>query len=132
MAIDSTSERFAAGLQIRRQVLGTDHVDRSLKNVSEFSSPVQTYVTETCWGDIWSRGDIDRRTRSLLNLVMLTALNRMHEFGVHVRGAVANGCTVDEIKGALLQTAAYCGAPAALESFRIAERVLREIEVLDE
>jgi len=132
MAIDNASSRFADGLRTRREVLGADHVDRSLKNVSEFSDAVQTYVTETCWGDIWTRGDIDRRTRSLLNLVMLTALNRMHEFAVHVRGAVTNGCTVEEIRGALLQTAAYCGAPAALESFRVAERVLKELEVLDD
>jgi 4-carboxymuconolactone decarboxylase len=131
MAIDRTSDRYAAGLQVRKEVLGAEHVDRSL-NSGGFSETMQTFVTEMCWGDIWTRDDLDRRTRSLLNLAILTALNRMHEFAVHVRGAVANGCTIEEIKGTLLQTAAYCGAPAALESFRVAERVLKEIGALDD
>ncbi|MBX6751500.1 MAG: carboxymuconolactone decarboxylase family protein [Micromonosporaceae bacterium] len=131
MAVDRTSDRYAAGLQVRKEVLGAEHVDRSL-NVGSFAETVQTFVTEMCWGDIWTRDDLDRRTRSLLNLAILTALNRMHEFAVHVRGAVANGCTIEEIKGTLLQTAAYCGAPAALESFRVAERVLKEIGALDD
>lgn len=121
-------ERFEQGLEVRRQVLGNDHVARSLDQVTEFSRPVQELVTETAWGDVWSRPDLDRRTRSLLNLAVLTALNRMHEFGVHVRGAVRNGCTVTEIQETLLQTAVYCGAPAALESFRVAERVLKELQ----
>lgn len=132
MTIDSTSERFAAGHQVRREVLGADHVDRSTKAAGKFSETIQTFVTETCWGDIWTRDDLDRRTRSLVNLGILTALNRMHEFSVHVRGALTNGCTVEEIKGVLLQTAAYCGAPAALESFRVAERVLKELGAIDE
>jgi 4-carboxymuconolactone decarboxylase len=132
MTIDKTSERFAAGLDVRREVLGAAHVNRSLQNGREFSDVMQTFVTEACWGDIWTRDDLDRRTRSLLNLVMLTALNRMHEFAVHVRGALANGCTLAEIQEALLQTAVYCGAPAALESFRVAERVLTEMEALSE
>lgn len=131
MTMDETRTRFAAGLRVRQEVLGADHVERSLGQVTDFSRVVQTFVTETCWGDIWTRTDIDRRTRSLLNLVMLTALNRMHEFAIHVRGALANGCTVVEIREALLQTAPYCGAPAALESFRVAEKVLRELEALD-
>lgn len=91
------------------------------------SRPLQELVTTNCWNDIWARPGLDRRTRSLLNLAMLTALNRMHEFGIHVRGAVRNGCTITEIQEVLLQTAAYCGAPAALESVRIAEQVLAEL-----
>lgn len=121
------SEMFEAGLQVRREVLGAEHVDRSLAQVTEFSRPVQEWVTESGWGAVWTRPGLDRRTRSLLNLVMLTSLGRMHEFAVHVRGAVTNGCTDEEIQEALLQAALYCGAPAALESFRVAEQVLTEV-----
>lgn len=124
---DAEGERFERGLQVRREVLGAAHVDRSMAQVSDFSRPVQELVTESCWGDVWSRPGLDRRTRSLLNLGMLTALNRMHELAVHVRGAVNNGCTEEEIQEVLLQTAVYCGAPAALESFRVAEKTLREV-----
>jgi 4-carboxymuconolactone decarboxylase len=125
-ADDSVYDR---GISMRRRVLGDAHVDRSLANVSEFAKPVQDLVTEYCWGAVWNRDGLDLRTRSLLNLVMLTALNRMHELGVHVRGAINNGCSRDQIREALLQTAVYCGAPAALESFRVAERVLAELDV---
>jgi 4-carboxymuconolactone decarboxylase len=124
---DGTDSRYEQGLTIRREVLGDAHVNRSLAAVSEFSRPVQEFVTRTAWGDIWSRPGLDRRTRSLINLAMLTALNRNHELGVHVRGAVTNGCTEEEIQEVLLQAAVYCGAPAALESFRVAERVLGEV-----
>lgn len=122
------SSLFDRGMAKRREVLGDAHVDRSMGNVSEFAKPVQDLVTEYVWGSVWGRDGLDKRTRSLLNLVMLTALNRMHELGVHVRGAVNNGCSREEIREALLQTLAYCGAPAALESFRVAERVLAEID----
>jgi 4-carboxymuconolactone decarboxylase len=122
-----TDERYDAGLAIRKEVLGEAHVERSLAAVSDFSRPVQEFVTRACWGDVWSRPGLDRRTRSLLNLVMLTALGRNHELGVHVRGALTNGATEQEIQEALLQAAIYCGVPAALESFRVAERVLGEI-----
>ena len=119
--------RLERGNQVRREVLGDAHVNRSLTAATDFTRVVQEYVTATCWGDVWSRPGLDRRTRSLLNLGMLTALNRPHEFAVHVRGALRNGCTVEEIQEVLLQTAAYCGAPAALESFRTAERVIQEV-----
>lgn len=122
-------EDFEAGLAMRKEVLGADHVERSLAKVTEFSRPVQELVTEYCWGAVWTREGLERKTRSLLNLVMLTSLNRMHELAVHVRGAVRNGCSESEIQEALLQTAVYCGAPAALESFRVAERVLTELRV---
>jgi 4-carboxymuconolactone decarboxylase len=127
MDADGTrAETFLQGLDIRRAVLGAAHVDRSLAQVSEFSRPIQELVTEYCWGAVWSREGLPLRTRSLLNLAMLTALNRSHELGVHVRGALTNGVTVEEIREVLLQTAIYVGVPAALESFRVAEGVLAE------
>jgi 4-carboxymuconolactone decarboxylase len=119
--------RLARGLAIRREVLGEEHVERSMSNVTEFTAASQELVTEFCWGDVWSRPGLDRRTRSLINLAMLTALNRMHEFRVHVRGAINNGATVDEIREVLLQAMVYCGAPAGLEAFREAQAVLDEI-----
>jgi 4-carboxymuconolactone decarboxylase len=108
-------------------VLGSEHVDRSLANATDFARPVQELVTEYCWGVVWNRDGLDRRTRSLLNLAMLTALNRSQELAVHVRGAITNGVTVTEIQETLLQCAIYVGVPAALESFRVAERVLSEL-----
>ena len=120
-------ERLQRGLELRREVLGNGHVDNALAAATEFTRPIQEYVTQVCWGDVWSRPGLDRRTRSLVNLAMLTALNRMTEFGVHVRGAWRNGCTEAEIQEVLLQTAAYCGAPAAIEAFRTAEKVLSEM-----
>jgi 4-carboxymuconolactone decarboxylase len=125
--VSEHEDGYQRGLRIRREVLGDAHVDRSLAAVSEFSRPIQEYVTASCWGEVWSRPGLDRRTRSLINLAMLTALNRNHELAVHVRGALTNGCTEQEIQEVLLQTAAYCGAPAALESFRVADRVLGEL-----
>jgi 4-carboxymuconolactone decarboxylase len=127
MTTNEESSRRQRGLAVRKEVLGAEHVERSLAEASDFSRPVQEWVTEAAWGDVWSRPGLDRRTRSLLNLGMLTALNRMHEFAVHVRGAVTNGCTESEIREVLLQTAVYCGAPAALESCRVAERVLLDL-----
>lgn len=118
--------RLERGLEVRRRTLGDSYVDKALSAASDFTRPIQEYVTESCWGDIWSRPGLDPRTRSLVNLAMLTALNRMTEFGVHVRGARRNGCTESEIQEVLLQTAAYCGAPAALEAFRVAEKVLND------
>lgn len=127
-AVTADGGRLGPGLQVRRDVLGAAHVDRSLAAASEFSRPVQEWVTAACWGDVWARPGLDRRTRSLLNLAMLTALNRPHELSVHVAGAVRNGCTVEEIQETLLHTAPYCGAPAALESFRVAETALGKLD----
>lgn len=124
---ETHAETFERGISNRRAVLGSEHVDRSLANTTEFSRPIQELVTEYCWGEVWDRGALDRKTRSLVNLAMLTALNRLHEFSVHVRGAVNNGATVEEIQEVLLQAAVYAGAPAALESFRVAESVLKEL-----
>lgn len=127
----SHSETYEQGLQVRREVLGDAHVERSLAQVSEFSRPIQELVTEYCWGEIWSRDGLPRATRSLINIAMLTALNRGHELGVHVRGAINNGVTEAEIQEVLLQTAIYVGVPASLESFRIAEGVLKEMRPHD-
>ena len=121
-------DTYEDGLRVRKEVLGAEHVERSMANVSEFSRPIQELVTEYCWGTVWNSDDVERKTRSLINIAMLTALNRNHELGVHVRGALNNGATVQEIQGVLLQTAIYVGVPAALESFRVAERVLREVD----
>jgi 4-carboxymuconolactone decarboxylase len=125
--VSDENGRYARGLATRREVLGDEHVERSLRDATDFSAPAQEFVTEFCWGDVWTRPGLDRRTRSLINLAMLTALNRMHEFRVHVRGAVNNGCTVEEIRETLLQALVYCGAPAGLQSFREAEAVLDEM-----
>jgi 4-carboxymuconolactone decarboxylase len=119
-------DTYDRGLAIRKEVLGSEHVERSMAKVSEFSRPIQDYVTEFCWGGIWSREDLDRAERSLVNMGILTALNRSHELGVHVRGALRNGVTVQQIQEVLLQSAMYVGVPAALESFRVAEKVIRE------
>ena len=124
---DTHADTYKRGLDMRRAVLGSEHVDRSLGQVTEFSRPVQELVTEYCWGVVWTGEELERKTRSLLNIAMLTSLNRGHELAVHVRGAIVNGATVAEIQAVLLQTAIYVGVPAALESFRIAEKVLRDL-----
>ena len=119
-------ELLEQGLEVRREVLGAEHVDRSLAQASDFARPMQELVTSYCWGAVWSRPGLDRRTRSLLNLAMLTALNRRHELALHVRGALTNGVTPAEIQETLLQAAVYSGIPAAMDAFRTAEEVLAE------
>jgi 4-carboxymuconolactone decarboxylase len=119
-------ERFKAGIAMRKQVLGHDHVERSLNNATDFTRPMQELVTEYCWGEIWTREGLPPKTRSMINLAMLTALNRPHEMELHVRGALNNGVTEQEIIEILLQSAIYCGVPAAIESFRIANKVVAE------
>lgn len=121
-----TSQRFSDGLAVRRDVLGAEHVDRSLAGATDFTRPMQELVTEYCWGEIWTREGLPRQTRSLLNIAMLTALNRPHELELHLRGALRNGCTAEEIREVLLQTAVYAGVPAAIDGFRIAARVIDE------
>ena len=118
--------RFDAGLAVRRSVLGRRYVDESMRTADDFTRPLQELVTEYCWGAVWTRPGLPRKTRSLLNLAMLTALNRPHEVRLHVRGALRNGCSRDEIMETLLQAAIYCGVPAAIDSFRIAREVLAE------
>jgi 4-carboxymuconolactone decarboxylase len=119
--------RMEEGARVRREVLGEEHVQRSLERASEFTRPMQEFVTEYCWGAVWSRPGLSRRDRSLVNLGMLAALGRSHELGVHVRGAVSNGCTREEIQEALLQVAVYAGVPAGMEAFRIAEATLDQL-----
>ena len=117
---------FKKGLEIRKEVLGAEHVERSLEAADDFTAEFQKMVTEWCWGTLWTRQGLDRRTRSIINLSMLTALNRPHEVRLHVRGALNNGLTPDDIKEVLLQTMIYCGVPAALDSMKIAAEVFRE------
>lgn len=117
---------FERGLRIRREVVGEEHVAAAFATADDFSRPLQELVTEYCWGAVWSRPGLDRKTRSLVNLAMLSALNRSAELRVHVRGAIRNGATSEEIREVLLQGAVYCGFPAALEAFRIAREALAE------
>ncbi|MGA2960930.1 MAG: 4-carboxymuconolactone decarboxylase [Candidatus Korobacteraceae bacterium] len=122
-------ELFERGLKNRREVLGTKHVDKAIAAADDFSRPLQELVTEYCWGEIWSRPGLDRRTRSIINLAMLTALNRPHEVKLHVRGALNNGLSKGDIMEVFLQAMIYCGVPAAVDSFRIAQEVFREEEM---
>lgn len=122
-------ELFEKGLKTRREVLGAEYVDNSIKNADDFNMPMQELVTQYCWGDVWNRPGLDRRTRSFLNLAMITALNRPHELKLHVRGAINNGLTKDEIKEVFLQAAIYCGVPAAIDSFRNAKEVFKEMGI---
>lgn len=121
-------ELFDAGLKTRREVLGSEYVDAAIANADAFTRPLQELVTQYAWGEIWNRPGLDRRTRSLLNLAMLTALNRPHELKLHLRGALTNGVTREEIQEVFLQTAIYCGAPAAIDSFRTAKEVFKEVD----
>ena len=122
-------ESFEQGLKTRREVLGADYVDASIANADDFNMPMQELVTEYCWNEIWNRPGLDRRTRSIMNLCMITALNRPHELKLHVRGAINNGLTKEEIKEVVLQTAIYCGVPAAIDSFRNAKEVFKEMGI---
>ncbi len=117
---------FNQGLKTRRDVLGSEYVDKAIANADEFSKPLQELVTQYCWGDVWNRPGLERKTRSLLNLAMLTALNRPHELKLHIRGALNNGVTKEEIREVFLQAAIYCGVPAGVESFRIAKEVFAQ------
>jgi 4-carboxymuconolactone decarboxylase len=120
--------QFAKGLDVRRAVLGAEHVDNSLASTDEFMVAFQKLVTEYCWGEVWTRPGLDRRSRSMLNLGMLTALNRPNELRLHLRGALNNGLTRDEIKEILLQTCIYCGIPAGLEAFKVAVEVFKSVD----
>ena len=121
-------ERFNRGLAQRKAVLGADYVERSLAQADDFNREFQELVTEFAWGLCWGDDTLDRRQRSMLNLGMLAALGRMHEFELHFRGALTNGLSRDELKAILTQITAYCGVPAGVECFRIARKVLAEID----
>ncbi len=120
------NEMYEKGLKIRSEVLGAAYVDRAIETADDFNRDFQEILTEYCWGAVWGRPGLSRKQRSLNNLCMLAALNRSHEFELHLKGALTNGVSVDEIKETLIQVAVYCGAPAAVEAFRIARRVLDE------
>ena len=122
-------DAFDRGLQTRREVLGSDYADTSLQTADDFNLPLQQMVTEYAWDGIWNRPGLDRRTRSMLNLAMLTALNRPHELKLHLSGAITNGVSKDEIREVLMQTAIYCGVPAAIDSVRIAREVFKELGI---
>jgi 4-carboxymuconolactone decarboxylase len=121
-----SKEVYEKGLAIRREVLGAEHVDNAIKNADAFNRPLQELVTEYCWGAVWGRPGLPKKTRSMLNLAMLTALNRPHELKLHVRGALKNGVSREEISEVLLQAAIYCGVPAAVDAFRTAREALKE------
>ena len=120
------TELYNRGLKARKRVLGEDYVDRAISAADSFNRDFQEIVTEYCWGSVWGRSVLDDKQRSLNNLCILSALNRGPEFKIHVRGAIKNGCTLDEIRDTLLQVAIYCGIPAGVEAFRSAREVFVE------
>jgi len=121
-----SQDQYDAGLRERKGVLGAEYVDKALAATDSFNREFQRMVTEYCWGGTWGKGVLSRRDRSLLNLVILSALNRPHEFKIHMRGALTNGCTLDEIRETLHVVAVYAGIPAGVEAFRLAREVLDE------
>ena len=122
------SEKFDIGFANRKKVLGVTHVEKSWAAADEFNKPMQKLVTEYCWGEIWGDETLPFKTRSMVNLAMLTAMSQHHELAIHVRGALTNGCTKEEIRAVLMQAAIYCGVPLALAAFRIASEAIREFE----
>lgn len=124
------SENFTKGLATRRKVLGSEYVDGSLARANDFMMAFQELTTEWCWGYVWNRPGLDLKTRSMLNIAMLSALNRPAEVRLHLKGAITNGVTPEEIKEILLQVGIYCGVPAAMDSFKAANEVLQELGVI--
>lgn len=122
------SSSYERGLEVRREVLGAAHVDRALANATEFTAPWQEFITAVAWGKVWTRDGLDRKTRSLLTVALLTALHCEHELPMHVRAAIGNGVTPAELTEVLLHTAVYAGVPAANSAFAIAQRTLAEME----
>ena len=119
---------YDRGLAIRTAVLGKDYVDSAIKSADDFNKPMQDLVTEYCWGAVWGREGLPRKTRSMLNLAMISILNRPHELRAHIRGALTNGVTKEEIAEVFLQVAIYAGVPAAIDSFRLAREVFKEMD----
>jgi 4-carboxymuconolactone decarboxylase len=120
--------RFDRGLEIRKAVLGAEFVENSFKTADAFNMPMQELTTEYCWGHVWGREGLPRKTRSMLNLAMISALNRPHELKMHIKGALKNGVTREEISEIFLQVAIYCGVPAGVDSFRIAREAFAEVD----
>ncbi len=121
-------ELFERGLEVRKSVLGAEYVEKSLANADEFTKPLQRLVTEYCWGAVWGREELPKKIRSLINIALLSTLNRPNELKIHVKGAIRNGCTKEEIREVLLQVGIYSGVPAAVDSFRLAKEALAEME----
>ncbi len=119
-------ERYERGQKVRREVLGDAYVDAAAKSLNDFNRPFQELITETVWGNVWSRPGLDRRTRALINIGMLTAMGRTEEVKIYLRAAPNIGVTRDDVREVLMQTAIYCGIPAALDSFRAAQQVFNE------
>jgi 4-carboxymuconolactone decarboxylase len=119
---------FEKGMEIRKSVLGKEFVEKSFASADDFNKPMQELTTEYCWGAVWGREGLPKKTRSMLNLAMLSALNRPHELKMHIKGALTNGVTKDEIREVLLQVAIYCGIPAGVDSFRIAHETFAELD----
>jgi len=115
-----------AGMKVRREVLGDEHVDRAIESTTPFTEPFQEFITEMAWGSVWTREGLDRRTRSAITVALLTALGREHELAMHVRAALRNGLTEDEVSEVLLHTAVYAGVPAANRAFAVAQEALAE------
>jgi len=119
-------QQFDDGLRMRKQVMGEDFVEKAFANADEFTMPLQEFITRNAWGTVWCRGGLDLKTRSLITISMLTALGRAHELKGHLRGALNNGATPEEIREVLLHAAVYCGAPLAVDAFRTAQEVMKE------
>ncbi|WP_010223864.1 carboxymuconolactone decarboxylase family protein [Pseudomonas donghuensis] len=122
------NEKYQKGLQIRTQVLGQDYVNKSIENADDFNRPLQELVTEYCWGHVWDRDGLSLKERSMINLAMISALNRPHELKLHIRGALRNGLSREQIREILLQVGIYCGVPAAVDSFRLAREAFAEAD----
>lgn len=119
-----SSDKYKAGMTVRREVLGDEYVDKAIANTTDFTKPLQDMITENCWGEIWTRGVLPKRTRSLINIATLAALKASTELKIHVHGALRNGCTAEEIQEVLLQSTVYCGVPSGIEAFRAAKDVI--------
>ena len=119
-----SSDKYAAGMKVRREVLGDAYVDKAISSATDFTKPLQDMVTENCWGEIWTRDVLPKRTRSLITIATLAALKAPAELKGHVLGALRNGCSVEEIREVLLQSTVYCGVPAGIEAFRAAKDVI--------
>lgn len=123
-----SSDKYLAGMAVRREVLGDAYVDKAISNTTDFTQPLQDMVTENCWGEIWAQGVIPKKTRSLITIATLAALKASTELKAHVLGALRNGCTVAEIRDVLLQSTVYCGVPSGIEAFRAAKEVIENWE----
>lgn len=121
------SGKYEKGMSVRREVLGDEYVDNAIKAATDFTKPLQDLVTENCWGELWTRDTISKKTRSLVTIAILAALKAPAELKLHVRGALRNGCTIEEIREVLLQATVYCGVPAGIDAFRAAKDIIEDL-----